>query len=1013
MPKMPLRKSFCHFLLISLCSICLVMPFWAQSKSESEPNNSLEEADEIRLGETVEGYYQNELDSDWYKLIVSQSGKNLIRINLTGVPGVDADIYIYDEAGEELKNVREGEEGEPETITHIGVTQGIYYIRAYGYEINETYKYKLSTAIIGPWTPAQEFEFNDEYEKANELTLGESVEGLFQTSQDNDWFRLIIKGTEKNNIRVDLSAVPNVDTALEICDEQGERLMYSDSTDEGQPESIINFGSTKGVYHLKVIGRESNPTDKYTLKAQLVGPWKEGNEFEVNDALEQANPLRLNEEVKGYAQPQDDEDWYQITIPEPALNIMYVEYSGVPHVSSSLGLYDEEGEKITVVDMGEEGEEEKMARMKVPAGKYYLAVHHLSGFNAEDSYSIKVERWAKSAPSSEEIQKSLTKALDYLTNEQTEEGFWTGKYEENAGIAGLCLMAFLGAECVPKDYSLQIKKTIQFIEGKYHPSSKYKLNTKDAVYYGGLIYDGYPMYEHGIATLALIEALVETNDYSLEQIIVDALNLITRSQNTENKPELLGGPIKPDSSDYGGWRYDPDSTESDLSVAGWQVLALKAAQMAALAIPEWSLPKAARFIKACYNEEEQAFVYEAGGSETGCVRAGIGALCLQLAGYPDDPFVHSALRYMQDSPPIWIYEYPGAGYPFYYWYYGTRAMLNAGGDDWQIWKSWMCRLLVDNQNDDGSWEGVQRERDMKIYTTALGALMLELCCGHVPVYMREKIMRPGFVEVRFEKGAEIETAKNVQIILDASNSMWGQIEGVAKITIAKDVLEQIITGLSDEMNVGLRLYGHRYSLNNRKACQDTELVVPIGPVAKKQLINTIKAVSPKGKTPLVYSVLEAGKDFEGIENGSIILITDGIESCNGDINSIGPALKELGVELRLHIVGFDIKEAAARAELESIAKSTEGTYLDAKDSQELLSSLEQALQIEYEILDEKGDVVSKGFVGGEPVRITEGPYKLRLLVEPEPLEITVTVKPGQKSSFVLQREKDKWIISER
>jgi hypothetical protein len=338
-------------------------------------------------------------------------------------------------------------------------------------------------------------------------------------------------------------------------------------------------------------------------------------------------------------------------------------------------------------------------------------------------------------------------------------------------------------------------------------------------------------------------------------------------------------------------------------------------------------------------------------------------------------------------------------------------MLNSGGENWDIWKSWMCRLLVENQNDDGSWEGAQEETNMTIYTTALGSLMLELCCGHLPIYMRERVPRPGSIEVVFVEDTVKRATKNVELIVDASNSMWGQIQGVSKISIAKEVLEQIISGLPDEMNVGLRLYGHRYGLNDRRACQDTELNVPIGPVAKDQLIATVKAIQPKGKTPLVFSVLEAGKDFKDIESGSIILITDGIESCEGDINSIAPALKESGIELKVHIIGFDIKEEEARKELEAIAQSTDGMYLDAKDSQELLSSLEQTLQIEYEIVDETGEVKAKGIVGGDAIRIMEGTYTLRVLLEPEPIEIAVTVNPGQKSRLQLKKERDTWTIT--
>jgi hypothetical protein len=389
----------------------------------------------------------------------------------------------------------------------------------------------------------------------------------------------------------------------------------------------------------------------------------------------------------------------------------------------------------------------------------------------------------------------------------------------------------------------------------------------------------------------------------------------------------------------------------------------------------------------------------------------MGALSLQLSGFPQDPAVPPALRFMQDHAPRWNAEQPGGGYAFYYWYYGTRAMYLSGGDDWRIWKDWMCRFLVDHQNGDGSWAGTGNEERLDAYRVALGALMLEFCCGHVPIYMSPvKRLGSGFIKVDFEKGAEKEVTKNVELIMDASNSMWGQIGGEAKITIARKVLSQIINGLPDSMNVGLRVYGHRFGLNDKSACIDTQLLVPIGPIAKTQLIDTVNKIQLKGKTPLVLSVLEAIKDFEKIPNGSVILITDGIESCNGDIKSIGPAIKKSGLELKVHIVGFDIKEKESRAELEAIAKSTEGRYLDAKDANELLSALEQTLKLEYVVLDERGETVGKSFVGGDSVKLKEGSYTLRILLAPQPLELKVSVKGGSTSSFTLKKEAGNWIL---
>ncbi len=270
--------------------------------------------------------------------------------------------------------------------------------------------------------------------------------------------------------------------------------------------------------------------------------------------------------------------------------------------------------------------------------------------------------------------------------------------------------------------------------------------------------------------------------------------------------------------------------------------------------------------------------------------------------------------------------------------------------------------------------------------------------------------KPGAVEVRLEEGEEAAAAKNVELILDASNSMWGQIAGTAKIAIAKEVLKEIIRGLPDEMNVGLRLYGHRYGLNDSKACQDTELVTPIGLINKAQLKDEVEAITPRGKTPLVYSVLEGIKDFKEIGSGTIVLISDGVESCDGDIDSIAPALEEAGLDLQVNIVGFDIKEVDARKQLEAIAVSTGGIYLDAKDSEQLLDSLEQTLRIEFVLLDDRGGVKARGVVGGEPVQIMEGTYTLKLLLQPEPLEIRITIKPDAKATLTLKKEGDQWIL---
>jgi len=987
-----------------------------QEGQEFEVNDTKDQANELKLDQITTGYICTGDDVDWYKLSVNVPGKNIIRINLSAVPEVDSFIRIYDEEGNNLKEYNVGGKGEAEAIINLGVTEGIYYIAARGSSgMNQNDNYTLKTQLIGPWQEGQEFELNDEIEQANELKLDQIITGYICTGDDQDWYKLTVNVPGKSIIRIDLSAVPEINPYLQLYDEEGNRLKEYNVGGKGEAEAIINLGVTEGIYYIKVRASGMNQNDNYTLKTQLISPWQEGQEFELNDEIEQANELKLEEDMKGFFQEEYDEDWYTVTVPEKGLDILVMEVSAISQVNLSLTLLDDAGTTIKKVDMGDKGEKEMMVRMKFPSGKYYINVNGRQA-NNEEPYTLRVGKPTVTPATAEEVSQALTRALDYLARKQTKEGYWSqGRNDFKVGIAGLALQAFIGGECAKKDYSSNINAAINFLKTEYHPSSEYQSGTKDRAIYGGLLTDGKPMYEHAIATLALIEALVEMNDLSLAPIIEDALQLIIRAQNTEHKPEQLGGPINADSKYSGGWRYDPNSTDSDISITCWQILALKGALSAGFSIPDWSLPKAADYLRSLYDEDYHTFGYTSPAGES-CARAGMGTLGLQLSGYPDDPLIKPALRYMQDNAPTWEFEDPGDGYSFYYWYYGSRAMLLAGGEYWRIWKNWTCRLLVDHQNSDGSWTGAQKEEEMEIYTTALGALMLELCCGHLPVYMHEKVripIMPGLVKVNFKEGLAQETTKNVELILDASNSMWGQIKGESKISIAKEVLKQIIVGLPEDLNVGLRLYGHRYKVEDERACQDTELTIPIGPLQKDQLIQTIEKITPRGKTPLVYSILQSPQDFIDLKGGTVVLISDGIESCEGDIESIASKLKESGIELTVNIIGFGIKEEEARKQLETIAESTGGIYLDAKDSQELLSSIQQTLKIEYDLIDEKGKVKASGYVGGEAVSVLEGEYILQLKLEPTFLETKVIVSPAKTSVFLLKKEEGKWTIKKQ
>ena len=108
----------------------------------------------------------------------------------------------------------------------------------------------------------------------------------------------------------------------------------------------------------------------------------------------------------------------------------------------------------------------------------------------------------------------------------------------------------------------------------------------------------------------------------------------------------------------------------------------------------------------------------------------------------------------------------------------------------------------------------------------------------------------------------ITSAKDSAIIIfDASGSMWGQIEGKNKITIAREVMGTLVTDWNKEIELGLMAYGHR----KKGDCNDIEMLQEISPVDSKKILNFIKKINPKGKTPISQSLKEAYKKLKKIE----------------------------------------------------------------------------------------------------------------------------------------------------
>ncbi len=179
------------------------------------------------------------------------------------------------------------------------------------------------------------------------------------------------------------------------------------------------------------------------------------------------------------------------------------------------------------------------------------------------------------------------------------------------------------------------------------------------------------------------------------------------------------------------------------------------------------------------------------------------------------------------------------------------------------------------------------------------------------------------------------------LVLDASNSMWGQIDGVAKITIAQEVIGELLQGLPADQQLGLVAYGHR----REGDCTDIETMVAPGPDTRDAIAAAVNSMSPRGRTPLSAAVLAAAEElrYEDVR-ATVILVSDGRETCDYDPCQLGEELEKAGVDFTAHVVGFDIEnDPEARAQLQCLAENTGGQFLTAENADELTGAMEEVM----------------------------------------------------------------------
>jgi hypothetical protein len=330
---------------------------------------------------------------------------------------------------------------------------------------------------------------------------------------------------------------------------------------------------------------------------------------------------------------------------------------------------------------------------------------------------------------SRETEAAVQAALKWLSQHQNEEGRWEARRNEagrettpdgrsrpnagadaDTGMTGLALLAMLGAgnTHLRGDYRENVRLGLNFL-----------LQSQDAEGCLSGTADRYAaMYCHAIATFALGEAYGMTGEKRLEQPLRRAIDYTIAAQDPYG----------------GGWRYKPHDA-GDTSQLGWQFMALKSAQTAGIPMPETTRQGIIRYLQSVTSHGAGGLASYRPLEPPSRTMTAEAMLCWQFLGIArDHPACDEAANYLLSAP-------PGVGQTnFYYWYYGTLVMYQFQGDAWQRWNTAVATQLVGLQNKEGiqagSWspDAVWGGYGGRIYSTALGALCLEVYYRFLPVY---------------------------------------------------------------------------------------------------------------------------------------------------------------------------------------------------------------------------------------------------------------------------------------
>jgi hypothetical protein len=236
----------------------------------------------------------------------------------------------------------------------------------------------------------------------------------------------------------------------------------------------------------------------------------------------------------------------------------------------------------------------------------------------------------------------------------------------------------------------------------------------------------------------------------------------------------------------------------------------------------------------------------------------------------------------------------------------------------------------------------------------------------------------------------------LQLVFDASGSMLQRMQGERRIDVAKRMVRQVLSDqLPAQMPIALRAFGH----TEPHSCE-TELLVAAAEGKHDAVLDEIAQLQAVNlaKTPLAASLAAVASDLQAYQQAKqlVVVLTDGEETCGGNLTDTVTELSAQGIDLQLNIVGFQLADRELEQDFTDVAEGTGGGYFASADGDELAQALRQALAPQWQLVDSKGVTQLEGRIGDAPQEVAAGAYQLRVFAHPELLTFAVELAPEQQ-----------------